>query len=228
MKKQTLILFSAIIFLSSCSFFRNITSRDNSTPQQNSSQKQNNNPRFLNNISVAPGGMVPNYSSAQTPNHKEVYAPPPILYTGINIENVDSLQIKYAIIFDATVEQLLNVNLLRELNHWWATPYCYGGSTESCIDCSAFTQTVMRTVYGINVPRTAQQQFDNSKKINITELREGDLVFFHTGGADISHVGIYLLNNKFVHASTSSGVTVSDLNDGYWQPKFVGAGRFGK
>ncbi len=222
------IIFLAIIVCSSCSFLKKISSRDNSTSTQNTAENKTRNPQFLDNINLSVGGIVPNYSSARTPNHKELYEPPDIKITTVDIERVDTLQLKYAIIFDATVEQLTNVILLHEINFWWATPYCYGGSTKNCIDCSAFVQTVMKNVYHISIPRTAQEQFDNSKKINVEDFREGDLVFFHTEGAYVSHVGIYLLNNKFVHAASSSGVTVSDLNDAYWQPKFIGAGRFFK
>ena len=65
-------------------------------------------------------------------------------------------------------------------------------------------------------------------RIGREELRPGDLVFFNTSGRDISHVGVYLLNNKFVHAATSGGVMISDLNEKYWQPRFRGAGRVTK
>ena len=82
----------------------------------------------------------------------------------------------------------------------------------------------MRTVYGINVPRTAQQQYDFSKHINDNDLQEGDLVFFKSGHS-ITHVGLYMGNYKFVNASTSSGVMISDLNDNYWSKKYAGAGR---
>ena len=102
-----------------------------------------------------------------------------------------------------------------------------GGSTKNCIDCSAFTQMIMQNVYNINIPRTAQEQYNSSQQINTEDLTEGDLVFFYTSGSrDITHAGIYLLNNKFVHAATSGGVMVSDLNDIYWKPRYRGAGRY--
>jgi lipoprotein Spr len=79
-------------------------------------------------------------------------------------------------------------------------------------------------VYGIDVPRTAKEQYDFSTHIKDEDLQEGDLVFFKSGHR-ISHVGLYLVNNKFVNASTSGGVTISDLNDTYWSKKYAGAGR---
>ncbi len=145
-----------------------------------------------------------------------------------SIETAYMLQLKYAIATDATVEKLTNIPLLETIDKWWGTKYCMGGSTDNCIDCSAFTQIVMRDVYQQSLPRTSQEQYAASERIELDDLHEGDLVFFNTGGRDISHVGIYLLNNKFVHAATSGGVMISDLNDKYWQPKFRGAGRVGR
>lgn len=102
-----------------------------------------------------------------------------------------------------------------------------GGSTDNCIDCSAFVQVMYRDVYQVALPRTAQEQYGVSELIERDELKEGDLVFFHTRGRknSITHVGIYLQNNKFVHASTSNGVSISDLDESYWKPKFRGGGR---
>lgn len=145
---------------------------------------------------------------------------------GGEIERADWLQLKYAILLDATVEKLNNVNLLKLIDEWWGTSYCIGGSSKECIDCSAFSHIILQNVYNVNVPRTAQEQYNASQHIGMEDLNEGDLVFFHTGGRDISHVGVYLLNNKFVHAATSGGVMVSDLNDTYWRGRYKGAGRY--
>lgn len=147
---------------------------------------------------------------------------------GMGIENASILQLKYAIITDATVEKLTNIPLLELIDKWWGTRYCMGGLTEDCIDCSAFTQLILRDVFQIYLPRTAQEQFSQVEKTELEDIREGDLVFFNTNGKDISHVGVYLLNNKFVHAATTGGVMISDLNDKYWQPKYRGAGRGSK
>ncbi len=189
---------------------------------------------FLNGIEVMPGSVVTSHhktgnahkSSApavkMTPG--KISAENGTMMTG-NLETASLLQIKYAIATDATVEKLTNIPLLEVIDKWWGTRYCMGGVTDNCIDCSAFTQIVMRDVYQQNLPRTSQEQFNACERIELEDLREGDLVFFNTGGKDISHVGVYLLNNKFVHAATSGGVMISDLNDKYWQPKFRGAGR---
>jgi lipoprotein Spr len=87
-------------------------------------------------------------------------------------------------------------------------------------------QILYVTNFGINLPRTAREQYDATKRISRTDLKEGDLVFFNTQGG-VSHVGVYLQNNKFVHAS-SGGVTISDLFEPYWERRFIGVGRFEK
>jgi lipoprotein Spr len=76
----------------------------------------------------------------------------------------------------------------------------------------------------LNVPRTAREQFQLSQRINKADLQEGDLVFFNTTGG-ISHVGVYLANNYFVHSSSSQGVMVSYLDDPYFNKKYLGSGR---
>ena len=113
---------------------------------------------------------------------------------------------------------------LQTMDEWYGTRYRLGGTSKSGIDCSALMQIFFSAVYGIALPRTAREQHGASQKIGREELQEGDLVFFNTTGG-ISHVGVYLHNNKFYHASSSGGVTVSDLDEDYWRRRFMGAGR---
>jgi lipoprotein Spr len=217
-----------VITFSSCRSLRNIASADNNAVKKTSSKKDA--VKFLDDITVMPG-KVPATTHKKTygkaSKEKVSYDAPDINVKNFNIENVQWLQLKYAIIFDAAVEKLTNLVLLKDIDYWWGTKYCLGGNSERCIDCSAFTQTVMRDVYNVDIPRTAIEQFNNCDRIETNDLKEGDLVFFHTRGRgkSVSHVGVYVTNNKFVHAATSGGVMVSDLNDTYWQPRFIGAGR---
>jgi lipoprotein Spr len=139
------------------------------------------------------------------------------------IESASSLQLKYALLLDVEVEQVIDLNLFKVLDEWMGTRYRLGGTTKDGIDCSALMQILFTGLYGITLPRTAREQYNFSRKISRTELKEGDLVFFNTIGG-VSHVGMYLQNNKFIHASTS-GVTISDLYDEYWMKKFIGVGR---
>jgi hypothetical protein len=220
------------LLLSSCRQFKALTAKDNSgintAPQKSTSKKV----RFLDNISVTPGQVVTSKHVAIGPNVPVTKVKRGATLAGANtsmasgdIERADWLQLKYAIMLDANVEKLNNLSLLKLIDEWWGTSYCMGGSSKSCIDCSAFTQMIMQNIYNVNIPRNSQEQYNFSKHIGMEDLNEGDLVFFGTGGKDVSHVGIYLLNNKFVHAATSGGVMVSDLNDSYWKGRYTGGGR---
>jgi lipoprotein Spr len=96
--------------------------------------------------------------------------------------------------------------------------------TRRGIDCSAFVQNLAAVVYGLTLPRTAGEQKLACTPVDRKDLQEGDLVFFNTRGG-VSHVGVYLHNDKFVHASTSGGVTISDLKEPYWERRMLGGGR---
>lgn len=235
---KVLTLYSVLLalLLSSCTQWKALTSRDNSGGIGPSRKSHAKDVRFLENISVTPGQVVTSNhktpgssvaSSARRRKQRDDYNGFTRLSAASgNIEKADWLQLKYAIVLDATVETLTNVSLLSLIDDWWGTDYCLGGSSKNCIDCSAFSHLVLLNVYNTNIPRTAQEQYNASQHIGMEDLNEGDLVFFHTGGRDISHVGVYLQNNKFVHAATSGGVMVSDLNDSYWKGRFKGAGRY--
>jgi lipoprotein Spr/probable lipoprotein NlpC len=102
---------------------------------------------------------------------------------------------------------------------WHGTPYRYGGTTRTGIDCSAFVQTVYGDVFGIDLPRATAEQVHEGEKIDAGNLRPGDLVFFKTRPRT-RHVGIYLGEGEFAHASTSQGVMISHLGDAYWRSRF--------
>jgi cell wall-associated NlpC family hydrolase len=140
------------------------------------------------------------------------------------IERSTLLQFKYAQRMDVEVEEITNTKLYNAVENWWATRYCYGGTTKRGIDCSALTGALVNEGFGITLPRTARAQYTECKKISKNNLVEGDLVFFNTRGG-VSHVGLYLGNNCFVHASVHAGVTISSLNDSYYSKKFIGGGR---
>lgn len=225
--KHYLIIIVGLAALSSCSTLRKIDSKDGSRSKPIVKNNLQHKITFLDNIEVRPGQMITSqHKTSGMNNSPVVYAESKLPIA--NIEKADWVQLKYAIIMDAAVETLTNVELFRKIDEWWGTKYCMGGSTKNCIDCSALCVMIMRDIYGINVPRTAQEQYNQSEHIALEELKEGDLVFFHTQGREVSHVGIYMANNKFLQASTSAGVTITDMNDKYWQPRFKGGGRVRK
>lgn len=139
-------------------------------------------------------------------------------------EYCSSLQFKYAQLLHRNVESLTNVSLFGFIDKWWGTKYRYGGTTKKGIDCSSFSSLLMNTVFGFSLPRTARQQYSVCAKLAREEMKEGDLVFFNTRGG-ISHVGVYLGDNHFVHSSSSAGVTISSLDENYYKSRFIGAGR---
>ena len=144
-----------------------------------------------------------------------------------SIEKCSALQFKYGMLMDLEVENITNFSLYNFIDEWWGTPYHYGGSSKTGIDCSAFTGQLFSSVYNNDLPRTAKEQYNLCIKINKENLQEGDLVFFKTKRS-VSHVGMYLGNDCFVHSSTSSGVTISKLTDDYYSRKFIGGGRIAK
>jgi len=143
---------------------------------------------------------------------------------GSALETFIPVQFKYAILLNESVEKLSNLVLYKNIDDWYGTRYRYGGTTSKGIDCSAFMQVISGYTYGWELPRTAREQYLSMQGIRKEELREGDYVFFNTTGG-ISHVGMYLINNKFIHSSSSQGVSIGDLNSKYWSKRFIGARR---
>lgn len=110
---------------------------------------------------------------------------------------------------------------------WIGTPYRSGGHTKRGTDCSGLTGEIYRKVYRVRLPRSTGEQLAACRKVARRGLKEGDLVFFHNGKSrkKVTHVGIYLKNGKFVHASTSRGVIVSSLDENYWRRCWMRGGR---
>lgn len=104
------------------------------------------------------------------------------------------------------------------------TKYVSGGTTTNGFDCSGFTMYVFDKI-GINLPHQSGSQYQMGSSVSRDELRAGDLVFFNTSGRGVSHVGIYVGDGEFAHASSSRGVTISSLSDNYYVNRYVGAKR---
>lgn len=107
---------------------------------------------------------------------------------------------------------------------WKGVRYRMGGSTKRGIDCSGFVQLTFREQFGLDLPRSTSEQQDSGSSIQRNKLRPGDLVLFRAGSTG-RHVGIYLGNDNFVHASTSNGVMISSMNEAYWKNRYREARR---
>ncbi len=108
---------------------------------------------------------------------------------------------------------------------WMGTPYLWGGETKQGIDCSAFSREIFRTSGGMSLPRTTEEQVTLGRPVSRENLEFGDLIFFNTTGQDPSHVGIYIGDDMFAHASVSFGVTLSSLYSSYYKKRYTGARR---
>lgn len=114
--------------------------------------------------------------------------------------------------------------LYRFITDWAGVKYRLGGLDKRGVDCSGFALLLNKEIYGVNLPRRSRDQAGVIKEIKQSQLQEGDLIFFAFGGGEVDHVGIYLNNGFFVHASTTRGVIVDDLNLPAFQRVLVKAG----
>ncbi|OLO42330.1 hypothetical protein BTR23_03660 [Alkalihalophilus pseudofirmus] len=112
------------------------------------------------------------------------------------------------------------MNLVADAAQLTGVPYLWGGTTPSGFDCSGFVQYVFKQ-QGVNLPRTVAQQWSAGKSVDKPSV--GDLVFFETISKGPSHNGIYIGNNQFIHSGSSTGVTVANMNNSYWAPRYLGA-----
>lgn len=224
MKKLTLLFCSILL-----TFSYNIVNAQTGTNNTETNSHSESSPKNQNfGVLFTPEGILKTTESGGT---KSVKVEEPVTKSSklraeakSAIEKISGLQIKYAMMLNVDVESLKNLSLLGFIEDWFGTRYKYGGTSKKGIDCSALTGGLLMAVYGFALPRTAKQQYQFTERIKKEELKEGDLVFFNTTGG-ISHVGFYLENGYFVHASSSQGVTISSLEEPYFSKRYLGAGR---
>ncbi len=123
------------------------------------------------------------------------------------------------------MSNLDQARMMRQISRWMGVPYKLGGETDEGLDCSAYTMLVYKNSIGKLLPRTSAEQFNVGIPVDFDDLKFGDLVFFNTTGKSASHVGIYLGDDLFAHASVSLGVTISSIESFYYKKRYEGARR---
>ncbi|MDQ7212292.1 MULTISPECIES: NlpC/P60 family protein [Serratia] len=109
--------------------------------------------------------------------------------------------------------------ILSHYDRWEGVRYKFGGNSRKGIDCSAYMQRVFQDEFAVSLPRSTGEQMKLGSRVAKSELNTGDLVFFKTSSRQ-RHVGVYIGEGEFVHASTSMGVTVSSLDNQYWGERY--------
>jgi lipoprotein Spr len=140
-------------------------------------------------------------------------------------ENAGRIQTKYAVILGVPPAEVKNIPLYSFIESWTGAPYVYGGKTISGVDCSGFAEALFKTVYGLTLTGSSRDLYDQCKPISKEKLQEGDLLFFKIDSDKISHVGVYLAMDKFVHATVKKGVMISDLKEPYYLKYYYKGGR---
>lgn len=141
-------------------------------------------------------------------------------------EDPDNLAKEYfSQIMGIAASATTNTKLYQFVYDWIGTPYRLGGKTKKGIDCSKFAYEVYEKVFNTSIGNNSRNIYTQVDPINKSELKPGDLVFFKIRSRSITHVGVYLGDRKFAHASTSRGVMISNLDEAYWRRYYFNGGR---
>ncbi len=133
---------------------------------------------------------------------------------------------KYEEQLGISLPETSNIEFIKVIVPWLGSPYKYGGNSINGTDCSGFVSSIYSSFFKIELDRTSLLIYQNARKINKSEVKEGDLVFFKTDGKKVSHVGITITPNHFIHASSKKGVVVNYLNEPYYSKTFVAFGSY--
>lgn len=135
----------------------------------------------------------------------------------------EDYSVSKAVLFKSGGEEYIRRELFNAAHRYIGVPYVWGGTSASGFDCSGLTRAVYR-LNGISIPRVSRDQYGSGKSIAKINLKVGDLVFFATsGGRKVSHVGVYIGKNKFIHApSKGKTVRIDNLDSSYWAKRYLG------
>ena len=136
-----------------------------------------------------------------------------------------NVQRKYAQILGVSDQEIMNIPLYQFVDRWYGVPYKFGGTTTNGIDCSGFTGALYKEVYGKSLPRSTVLIEQQATRVSGKTLEEGNLLFFDIEGKKNAHIGVYLQNGKFVHASSSKGVIISELSNPFYKKAYAWAGK---
>jgi lipoprotein Spr len=135
------------------------------------------------------------------------------------------LKKKYSVLLNVDEQKIESIKLYALIDEWYGTAYKYGGCDKNGIDCSNFVGVLYQEIYHKSLKGSSASIFNQCILVAKNELQEGDLLFFKIDKNSISHMGMYLQNNKFVHATTKNGVMIDDLEEAYYKARFYRAGK---
>ncbi|MBA3899069.1 MAG: C40 family peptidase [Bacteroidetes bacterium] len=206
--KLILLLFIGSLILSSC------------RTTKTTSQSVNNKPEKEIKVKKEKETEKHNVETSGVKNQKEVEK--------ASKEAEKALRAKYSELLSVSEKEIKNIKLYEFIEDWKDTPYKYGGKSKTGVDCSNFATLMYDEVFKLGISGSCSNLYQLCKPIDKSELKEGDLLFFKIDKDRISHVGVYLHNNKFVHATTKKGVMINDLDETYYKKYFFNAARFNK
>jgi lipoprotein Spr len=147
-------------------------------------------------------------------------------YSQTNYDRIDSVLITGLSGYGIDKDLITCYPLYEKILEWMGTPYRFGGNSKKGIDCSRLVMQLTNGIYYDTINGSAATLYEASYKLDREDLSEGDLVFFKINKSYVSHVGVYLQKDLFVHATRGKGVMVSSLNESYYKKYFFGGGRW--